>query len=441
MPALKLTLVSYQGRPCESEARRLDGARLTIGRGAECDWELRDDSRELSRTHCAIEPAGGGYTIIDLSANGVYLNDAAEPLGRDVSAPLGDRDEIAIGPYRIRAELEAAPPDRPAMAAVDPFRTADEAAPSWFSSGPPSPGGLDVAAAPIGSQWPSGDDPFSHENYRSPLPNSNGGWSDPDPFAAPQPAPGGGDFAAASALNVAVAPPEIQQPVIPTDWNFLEPEKPPNPQPIVEPVRPPTPVSAPSPAGGDALCAFLQGAGLNEPALPPGDELAQLRQFGEMFREMAAAIHDLLAARSLVKADFHVPQTLIAGRDNNPFKFSVGVDDLLAKLLGRAPSGYAMPLPAIREAVLDLQEHDLALLAAMQETVYHLLDHLSPHALQGAADAAGVFGNLLPAARKAAWWDAFEQAHRRAVEGVEVDIPGGFRQKFAESYAAQAKRH
>ena len=38
-----------------SQQRQVQGGELTIGRGAECDWQLADPDRLLSKKHCALE--------------------------------------------------------------------------------------------------------------------------------------------------------------------------------------------------------------------------------------------------------------------------------------------------------------------------------------------------------------------------------------------------
>jgi type VI secretion system protein len=468
MHRLNLTIVSFQEKPCPPQTRPVERARMTIGRGADCDWPLDDPDRELSRRHCVIERIGDRYTITDVSANGVFLNGAVEPLGRNVSAPIEDGCEIAIGPYRIRAEFEpAAAAAALAPDALPPF-TALASGPglSWFA--PPGAAADPLPPPPASAAWQgAAGDLFPLPNA-APEPGALApDWSAAGPFAAseipfaPPPVAATAGVPTADhvpAIEEYLRPPEIQAPVIPPGWNPLQPAEPPpavvpgprpEPQPVVEnPIAVPSaasaaPISAISaPAGparaSEAVRAFLEGVGLPEQAAPPEDDLARLRRFGELFREMAAGLRDLIGARAMTKASFHLPQTAIVARDNNPFKFSVNLEQLLGALLAPGTPGYTSPLPAVREAVQDLKEHDLALIAATQAAVANLLARLSPHALQRAADDAGVLANLLPAARKAAWWDAFEQAHRRAVEGVEADLPGGFRADFAAAYEKQA---
>jgi diguanylate cyclase (GGDEF)-like protein len=52
----------------------LAGQSVVIGRDAECDLELPDDS--VSRQHATLEPTDEGYLLTDLSStNGTYVND------------------------------------------------------------------------------------------------------------------------------------------------------------------------------------------------------------------------------------------------------------------------------------------------------------------------------------------------------------------------------
>lgn len=443
---LKLTIVSYQGRPCEPEARHIEGGRLTIGRANDRDWILNDP--ELSRFHCCIERVGDGYVIIEDArcSNGVYLNGGTQRLGPNNNTRLADRDEFAIGPYRVRVELAAAGSPPFCVEPVLPDMP-------WLPIANPAPGPF-APQFPEGPQsWPGQAGPFVPQEQHLPW-RTDGQPQDVAPLPGlPAQAPsllhsdalGSGQ---ASVLNAAFVPPPIAAPAIPPGWNPLAEREAPHPVPIATPALPvpvPPPATAPSaPAmpsapvsAREAMRAFLAGAGFDE-EMPPGDDLARLQQFGEMFRELAVGLRDLVNARAEIKSSFHLPPTVIAASDNNPFKFSVDSGQLLSALLTSRRPGYAKPLPAILEAIMNLKEHDLGLLRAMQEAVDDLLAKLSPQTLQRTAEDAGMLGQLLHATRKAAWWDAFEAAHRQAVEGVEVDIPGGFRQIFAEAYARRA---
>src|SRR5215469_6873871 len=83
---------------------RLDRHGAVIGRSPHVDWSLPDPNKHISSTHCEIEFRDGGYTLIDKSTNGTFLNgDQARMQGPH---RLADGDVILIGAYEITTQLE-----------------------------------------------------------------------------------------------------------------------------------------------------------------------------------------------------------------------------------------------------------------------------------------------------------------------------------------------
>lgn len=102
---------------------RSDG--LTIGREPGCDIVIA--AGEVSRRHARIELRADGYVIIDVSTNGLLVNDVRI----EGSHPLARGDRIRIGPEELRfhadlAEIQAAAPPPPVIL---PARPATESVP------------------------------------------------------------------------------------------------------------------------------------------------------------------------------------------------------------------------------------------------------------------------------------------------------------------------
>ena len=125
------------GQPFES-SRSLDAGALTIGRGAESDWQLPDTSRFVSARHCRVEARDSRFLVTDLSRNGVTVR--GETLGPEESAELRNGDRLVVGPFVLLATVLPGPADAgPAdaertLVAMDADRTviamaADRAAP------------------------------------------------------------------------------------------------------------------------------------------------------------------------------------------------------------------------------------------------------------------------------------------------------------------------
>ena len=72
----------------------------TIGRSFECDIQLPDFARQLSRVHAQVMAhPEGGYQIIDRSVNGVYVNGVL--LGKGGAHRLNDGDNVRMGAYTL----------------------------------------------------------------------------------------------------------------------------------------------------------------------------------------------------------------------------------------------------------------------------------------------------------------------------------------------------
>jgi type VI secretion system FHA domain protein len=115
---LRLTMIASPPGQGGDTQRHLATGKLTLGRGSDNDWVLRDEERVLSKNHCVVEFKSGVYVVIDSSTNGVFHNESLEPLGRGNSAVLADGDRLRFGAFVLKAQFVA---DDPLPEAADPF--------------------------------------------------------------------------------------------------------------------------------------------------------------------------------------------------------------------------------------------------------------------------------------------------------------------------------
>ena len=104
--ALRLQIISRHrqslGERAAMEFGRNGG---TIGRSLESDWVLPDGQRYLSSRHASIDFRSGSYYIVDTSTNGVYVNDAEQPVGRGNPQRLFTGDRVRLGEYEMSVEI------------------------------------------------------------------------------------------------------------------------------------------------------------------------------------------------------------------------------------------------------------------------------------------------------------------------------------------------
>ncbi|WP_434623409.1 type VI secretion system-associated FHA domain protein TagH [Azospirillum sp. B2RO_4] len=297
--------------------------------------------------------------------------------------------------------------------------------------------------------------PFSNEPQRS----SGGGipddWDD-EPFGAPQQA------APAIPDPSFFPPPKAAQP-LPDDWNIdetlpdqaapdlpsksaapvLPPEQDPLPAPLPDadpleddtdlaprpvaaiPVpapRPkPAPTPAPAPDAGAAVAAFYEGFGAPLPPDGLPDATAMMRSLGEALRASLGALHASLRARSRFKDEFHLEQTSFRPAGENPLKRCETLDEAVSVLANPRLRGFLPMGDAVREAASDVQVHHLAYAAALQTALKQVVAKFDPGALSQRLETR-LLDSLVPAARKARYWDQYEVLYKDLVVELEEDF-------------------
>src|SRR5216683_321607 len=322
--------------------------------------------------------------------------------------PLADAAEPLIPPLQPPMPMPAPPPAMPPVVVEKiPGRGAAPSGAAAWPAAPPLPieAGFRSAAA---------------------LPEIGGfampGAIGPGP-ALPQPAA----FAAPAATPRAQLPPE---PAV-------------APAVAMRPAAPARPSAGAASTGGDAaalLAAFLAGAGIEPGALRDENPAELMAAVGQLFREMAAGLRDALATRAMIKSEYRVEQTVIRAANNNPLKFAVDVNQLLLALLSRGRPGYLTGAQAVQEGFKDLRTHEIALLGGMQAAVAALLRQFDPEPLKQRLEQQSLLQNILPAARKAKYWEIYEQHYKQIAADVSEDVRGTFGRAFANAYEEQAKK-
>jgi type VI secretion system FHA domain protein len=447
------------------EQRAVTGDRCTIGRARENDWVLPDPEHHLSRQHCVIERRGDGFCVVDTSSNGVFVNGESAPLGRGQERGLRDGDRLQLGSYAFRVALEGAaaaarPPERGKM--FDPTHVPkappQEGAGAVFDHtwvGRSELGPADHRSAPAVRPDPRFQTPPEHRPVDLGKIAPEPALFDTRPPAAAPPAPS--DDAAAADLFDSDAPGEAPVgPALPaSEAQALDPFDPfagaeparaqvePAPEPVAPPAAPPPePVAAPPAEVRDAqlIEAFLAGAGLDGHALAVDDPEAFMRAAGARLRDLTDGLVQLLNARASVKNVARVERTTIGRDHNNPLKYSVTPQEaLLAVLQPRGP-GFLPPEAAVRGGFRDIQEHEMALLDAMQVALRALLQRFEPESFERQLEAENLFSTLVAGGRRARCWEAFKARYEQIASEAERAFLGEVSADFSRGYEARTRR-
>lgn len=211
------------------------------------------------------------------------------------------------------------------------------------------------------------------------------------------------------------------------------------PAEAVAPVAPAPPAAAQAPQA-ELLEAFLRGAGLSQLRIDRAEAAAQMEAIGRSYRHMVEGLVDVLRARSSLKGEFRMAQTMIRPVENNPLKFAPNVDEALLLLLRHGNAAFMPPDQAVKESFDDVRAHQLAVMAGVQAAIKHLLKRFEPAALEARLSKPSGLSALLPGSRQSQYWELFTDLYASISREAEDDFQDLFGREFSRAYEEHSAR-
>lgn len=418
---------------------------------------------------------------------GMGSESAAQPIsttkfGREAARPLF---QSANDPLMNAFAPPAAAPR------TDPFGTSSAPAPDPFGFGqPPATGG--GAPDPFGVQAPAPSsppmpaDPFG---AATPTPDPFGAAVAPpasaaDPFGTPAPQASPADPFGASGDPFGMAPAPVAQPSAAPDPFGMAARAPaarPTPSPAVAsdpwamlsgvgavaftpvqattpPVPPPAPAPAPEPAAAAAprdpaptpqaaqappaaasdglFDRLLAASGLERRDLGARTPETVVDTIGQLLRQTADGLFKLLEARTRVRHQFGVGAqvTMFQRTGNNPLKWTRSPDQALKQMIGDPGPGFLDGTQAVLGAFEDIQAHEMAMMAAMQEAMQETIRRFAPDSIRSRISAKGWLKSVLPGGREATLWRAYESEFSAFADESEAAYLDLFARQFKKAY-------
>jgi type VI secretion system protein len=442
----------------------MDQGVMAIGRNSDNDWVLPDPERLVSGKHCVVQYKDGRYYLTDNSTNGVELVKAGIRLRKGNSEPLQDGEVIRIGDYEIQARIDFSLP----VTDGNPFADSSNSfealmgrqgavvnTPTSLPMTPPAHfqgvSVMDTMPDLFDFLTPTSVPPATQPDH---VPAEQHDFRPPTPIAVPTPVAGPAPLALA--------------PVIPEDWDLFSDKPAPvaiAPLPVTEVAPPPVPhISVPiepaplceppvavderlvdpvSPADNsqpDLLQAFLRGAGLDQVRLDKAQAEAQMESIGRSYRLMVEGLIDVLRARSSLKGEFRIQQTMIQPVENNPLKFAPNVDEALLLLLRHSNQAFMAPDLAVRDSFDDLRAHQLAVMAGVEAAIKHLLARFEPAQLEERMGKPGGLSSIFNGSRQAQYWQQFTELYSNISREAQEDFQDLFGREFSRAYEEHSTR-
>jgi len=380
---------------------------------------------------------GGGSAPIDARQFG---REAAKPLFQTSNDPLmagfaPPPPAAAPNPFGLAAGSPAADPfglTGSAAARPDPFGVGPGTPPPISAAPPPAadPFGLAAAPAPATPAFPApaAADPFGLAGGSAPDPFGVGGAA-PAPMAAPA-AAADNPWAKLHAFDTIDFGTAAATPPVTAEAS---------PLPATPPATPAPPGALPAGDGGTAYAQFLAAAGLKPRDVEGVSATQVLEAAGRLLRQATDGLIRLLDARTRVRHQFGVGAqvTSFQAQGNNPLKWTRVPEQALRQLVGEPDRGFLGGAQAMQGAFEDLQAHEVAMLAAMQEALAATVQRFSPEAIKARAQGRG---GILPGAKEAALWRAFETEYRTLAAESDAAYLDLFARHFRTAYERNVKK-
>jgi len=469
--SLSVKVISYKRQPpLTPMSMSFDREGGTIGRLPEPQnkFHLPDPDKYISRKHAIISYENGFYYLTDISTAGTFFTNKNMKVHQE-STQLTDGDRLRIGDYELIVSITGSGGfDAPSFEASsredaslffnfdqdsgvndDPSLgkiTADDDSFPWPSDGISGPGSKPLQAKELNEGSPL-DESFVPPDILPPKPRREipldfdfrgliGGTDQngnvfPESDVADEDTPKGQDEQwfpnrefNGHHLSGAVDPSRGQ------GVGKTEREVPAK-QTADRSTRDGSSKSQPRPsdAADDLLSVFFKAAGVEDISTLPVEKYPELmRTVGTLFRELIAGLMTILKGRSELKTQIRVPVTILRPTENNPLKFSPGIDEALKLLLTENPSGFVDAVEAVREGYRDVMHHQLAITAGVQASLMNVLKRFDPRQFEKK------FQEGIVIQKRAKCWDSYSQAYR---EIVKEALENFFGEAFAQAYEDQ----
>ena len=156
-----------------------------------------------------------------------------------------------------------------------------------------------------------------------------------------------------------------------------------------------------------------------------------------MFELAIDALMDVLRARAELKNSFRMPATLIQRSENNPLKFAPDAGEAVKKLLAPPNSTFLSGTAALNDAVVDIRNHQMAMLAGVRSAFESLLEHFDPARIEQDPEANV---RRLPLGNRPRYWERYKEQFEIMTRNPDECFRRLFGDAFARAYEDQLVR-
>lgn len=419
MPLI-LDLINAEGQSsAQKSSVTFRNAGGTIGRADSATWMLTDRSRHISGVHAEISYEEGVYYLTDRSTNGIYDVAKNARLQKNEDYPITHGDRFRMGSFIFKARV---------LQDADHFEHQIMGEPSSVSALIPDDEFLDTDPLAMlnAPEIPSEDFELGEFSVRRDDNFAlNESFDDLDePFLSPTLA----SVPLAQEEQAMLAALDISNP-IPVRPVPLKPEK--TGSPVAG-----SPASAHAPDSAQRVLQVLGSSMDFDFGKLTQDELdSVLQNLGVLTKHAVQGLQQVLRTRADIKNKLRLGSTMVQESGNNPLKLSGNYTQTLnCMLLGQI--GYLSGPQAVRQALKDIQAHQVSSFAASRTILDSVFEQFSPTQLVYRFETAGKPGKW--GSKDAYYWQQY-QLHHQKMSGDQEWRQSQFIKDYARVYEEQAQ--
>ncbi|MES2673522.1 MAG: type VI secretion system-associated FHA domain protein TagH [Pseudomonadota bacterium] len=167
------------------------------------------------------------------------------------------------------------------------------------------------------------------------------------------------------------------------------------------------------------------------------DEISDV--VGELMREIVDGMMQVLRSRASIKNEFRMNVTTIQPVENNPLKFSVGVEEALENMFLKKTNAYKKPVDAFREGFQEIGEHQVAMIAGIRFGFERMVERFNPENLEKNFNKHGK-GGVIPGMQKAKYWNNYRDYYLSFLDNMESSFQHLFGSDFVNAYEDQLRK-
>lgn len=407
----------------------------TIGRAENATWTIVDRSRHVSGVHAEISYEAGQYFITDRSTNGTFDVNRNARLEKNQDYPIEHGDSFRLGRFVMKARIvqdannfehfSVGEPTQTPLSQLIPDDDFLETDPLAMLDEKPQEEDEPLLDGLLDAGHAIPDDDFALNDTLEEL---------DEPFATP------------SLQEDAMVPVTEPDPLAPTiattpeldDLNIANPV-PLRPAPIRQP-QASAAVAETAPATvsveADRLIRLLSDAiDFDLTRLSDAELEAAVQNLGQIVRQSVQGLQQVLRSRADIKNRLRLGHTMVQESGNNPLKLSGNYQQTMYSLLKGQP-GYLMGPQAVRQAMKDIQAHQVASYAASKSLMDSVFEQFSPVQLAYHFETQGKPSRWTN--KDAFYWQQYQLHHKKMAADDEWR-QSQFIKDYAKSYEEQAQ--